>query len=134
MNDDNTNRVQNYTSARSYKKMRGRFCESVASHMLLKDNYKILKKNYYTIDGEVDIIISKGHFVIFVEVKSWGCFSDIALEKVISKRKLHRLRQCAEQYLEYGEGQSLKHTRMCVRFDVILITISHYRMVHYKGV
>ena len=131
---NNNIQITTYKTDSTYKKMRGRFCEAVATHLLLKQHYKILKKNYYTSAGEVDIIISKGQFVIFVEVKSWGCFSDIALEKVISKRKLHRLRQCAEQYLEYGEGQSLKHTRMCVRFDVILITISHYKMVHYKGV
>lgn len=127
-------RLTAYKNDSLYKKIRGRFCEALVVHMLLKMNYKILKKNYYTNDGEVDIIISKGRFVIFVEVKSWETYSDLALEYVISEKKLHRLKLCAEQYLELAKEHKSTHTRMCVRFDVILVDMLRQKMVHYKGV
>lgn len=114
--------------------MKGRFCEAVAIHVLLQKNYSVLEKNYNCIEGEVDIISSKGQSVIFLEVKAWNTLIDNALEKVISLPKLHRLKLCALQYLDELQGAESTHTWKYVRFDVIVINISHRRMVHYKGV
>lgn len=37
----------------------------------LKDNkYEIIENNYYTRNGEIDIIASKNNYIIFVEVKT----------------------------------------------------------------
>lgn len=114
--------------------MKGRFCEAVATHALLKKNYKIIKKNYHCIHGEVDIIISKGYLVIFIEVKAWDIYDDDALSKVISHIKLRRLELCSDHFFREVLGGTVARTRMYVRIDVILVQMSYHRLVHYKGV
>ena len=114
--------------------MKGRFTESVAVHLLLKKNYNILEKNYYCIAGEVDIVVSKGQSVIFVEVKAWEYFVEDAISQVVSESKLRRLELCALCYLDEEHDCIEQHTGMYVRFDVILVNISQHKVVHYKGV
>lgn len=123
-----------YKKDLNYRKMKGRFCEAVVEHILVKKNYKIIKKNYNCIAGEVDIIISKGLFIIFVEVKSWDTYADDALALVISQAKLDRLKSCATYYINDIEACEETHTWKYVRFDVVLVKILCHAMVHYKGV
>ncbi len=110
--------------------IRGRFGERLVEHYLLTQRYKILEKNYNCVFGEVDIISSKGNTLIFVEVKTWECFSENELGKVVNKKKLRKIRKCAEFFLRNFN----QYTRMCMRLDVILVKLSQHTMIHYKGV
>ena len=44
--------------------------EKIAQDYLQKKGYKILKTNYYTRRGEIDIIAQNNKCIIFVEVKT----------------------------------------------------------------
>ena len=53
-----------------YKKLLGRTGESKAVSFLKKKKYRILKKNYVTKIGEVDIIAEQNGVIVFIEVKT----------------------------------------------------------------
>lgn len=48
----------------------GKFGESTALGFLLKKGYKLLEKNYTCKFGEIDLIVSRGANITFVEVKT----------------------------------------------------------------
>ena len=47
----------------------GRAGEDMATRYLIKNGYKILKRNYRAAGGEIDIIAKRGNHLAFVEVK-----------------------------------------------------------------
>lgn len=44
--------------------------EKMAQKYLKDNKYEIIENNYYTRNGEIDIIASKNNYIIFVEVKT----------------------------------------------------------------
>lgn len=53
-----------------YKKFLGRAGEIKAAEFLKKKGYKILKTNYKTVFGEIDIIALDNKVTVFIEVKT----------------------------------------------------------------
>ena len=48
----------------------GAIGEKAAAKFLKKNGYRILKKNFYSAHGEIDIIAENKEYLVFVEVKS----------------------------------------------------------------
>lgn len=94
----------------------GKWGERLAEQYLLAQNYQILKVNFRTREGEVDLIAEKNGVLIFVEVKTRKSqFFGEPLEAV-DEIKLHRLTKVALTYIrEYNWHGSF-------RLDVIGIT------------
>ena len=44
-------------------------CKMFALEFVLQNGYKLISRNYYTRDGELDIIVEKSGILVFVEVK-----------------------------------------------------------------
>ena len=91
----------------------GKVGEKQACSYLKKNGWKILKKNYKTPFGEIDIIAQKGEVVAFIEVKTR--LSDIfglPSEAVTKQRQLRYIR--GANY--YFAGKIIDCT---VRFDII---------------
>ena len=44
--------------------------EKIAQKYLKNNGYKIIENNYYTRNGEIDIIANKEKYIVFVEVKT----------------------------------------------------------------
>ncbi|WP_407927641.1 YraN family protein [Clostridium moniliforme] len=55
---------------KKYNKDIGYYGEDIASDYLIKNGYKIIKRNYSNRFGEIDIICSKENILSFIEVKS----------------------------------------------------------------
>ena len=55
---------------KKYNKDIGYYGEDIASEYLIKNGYKIIKRNYSNRFGEIDIICSKENILSFIEVKS----------------------------------------------------------------
>ena len=53
-----------------YKKLLGRAGEKLAVDFLKKKGFKILKTNYKTVVGEIDIIAQDREYIVFIEVKT----------------------------------------------------------------
>jgi hypothetical protein len=63
-------RLNKRIDRRTEKRKVGDIGESVACNYLLKENYKIIGRNYLKKFGEIDIIAEKGGIYHFVEVKT----------------------------------------------------------------
>lgn len=104
----------------------GREQEKRAILFLKKKGYKILKTNYRTPFGEIDIIAYDRNFIVFIEVKYRKNKEYGAPEEAIDiKKKTHIIRS-ALFYLKYYDKIDSSF-----RFDVIALTPTTLR--HYKN-
>lgn len=108
----------------------GRLAEDFASHALSRKGYEVIKRNFATRFGEIDIIAKDKDVLVFVEVKA-KTGTDFGLpEGMVNKKKLAQVRRMAEVYLN---GKDL----LC-RIDVIAVVLSPnnklLRLTHYENV
>ncbi|NLY43811.1 MAG: YraN family protein [Clostridiaceae bacterium] len=106
-----------------YKKDIGALGEKYAENLLVKNNYKILEKNFRCKIGEIDIIAQDGKYLVFVEVKTrntamYGCPAE-----AVNYYKQRKIIQVAQFYMAYKKYDG------DVRFDVIEILIKLKRGV-----
>ncbi|QOD59725.1 YraN family protein [Polaribacter haliotis] len=96
----------------------GKEGEKLAVEFLLKNDYKILEKNYRYLKAEVDIIARKGDFLVCVEVKarSSDYFGDP--QDFITPKKIKLLVSAIDYYVVE------KDLDVEVRFDIIAILIN----------
>jgi len=83
----------------SKKRLFGDLGENTACSYLKKSGYSIIKRNYQTKFGEIDIIAKKENQLIFIEVKSSNFDSEIPPEDNLTKAKIKKLLKTIELYL-----------------------------------
>lgn len=103
--------------------------EAAAAAYLVSQNYKILKRNFRTSLGEVDIIGEEDQDVVFVEVKTWDEFDVKDLEFSITPAKIRKLVRLAEQFL----AQNHELQDRIVRFDVLFLSQAANSVQHWKN-
>lgn len=101
--------------------------ENMAARYLQKQGYTILQRNFRCRNGEIDIICSREHIIIFVEVKTRISTSFGSPEEAITKTKQQHIHKAALTYLE-----NCKQSFLEIRFDVIGILCDggQYRLNH----
>lgn len=108
----------------------GRLAENLAATALIKKGYLILKTNFHTRFGEIDIIASDKDTFVFVEVKAKKGLDFGNPEEMINKRKLEKIRRLAEVYTN---GQPVN-----CRIDIVAIVLDNsnklLRLTHYKNI
>lgn len=87
----------------------------LAANYLRKKHYRIEAARYRSRFGEIDIIASNKHFLVFVEVKLRKSGSFAEAMEFVDGRKQNRLRTTASVYLAQNP------TKLQPRFDVIEI-------------
>lgn len=104
--------------------LKGIIAEYLALFMLLLKGYSILERRYRCHEGEIDLIATRGHSIVFVEVKTRKTISD-ALEAV-SERSKRRISRAASYYASANRAYERYEI---LRFDVIAfcppMTIRH---------
>lgn len=101
-----------------WRKILGDRGETIACRALKKRGYKVLKKNYRTKLGEIDIIGLEGETIVFIEVKTRTSDKYGSAADAVDIHKQKRIRKIAASFL-------LKYKlrdKMC-RFDVVCIDI-----------
>ena len=93
----------------------GAWGEQIAAEYLRKKRYKLLAAGYRCRFGEIDLIVSDGKYLVFVEVKLRKSAQFAKALEYVDRRKQDRLRTTAEMYL------SQNPTELQPRFDVIEI-------------
>ena len=99
-----------------WKRFLGIFGESQAARFLKSRGYRIIKKNYRTRFGEIDIIARDGNVLVFVEVKTVVPGKVEKPTDTVNFRKQRHIAKSAEDYLQ----REVKSDYDC-RFDVVAI-------------
>ncbi len=89
--------------------------EELAVRFLKKKGYKIIKQNYKTRIGEIDIIARDGNALVFIEVKTRESIEYGLPFEAINSAKKRKIANVALLYLK-----RLKEIPPC-RFDVVSI-------------
>jgi len=100
---------------------KGNKAEAEAMRFLQHKGFVIIKNNFYSRFGEIDIIASKEGVLHFVEVKS-GADYESAISN-ITPSKLQKILKTAEVYLKKN-GLDLDYT-----IDAIIITSSGIELI-----
>lgn len=94
----------------------GKRGENAAAATLAGTGYRILRRNYRAGGGEVDLIVSKGHILAFVEVKTAAAKGFGPPETRVTKEKQRQIARVARAYLQRHPAPGL-----ALRFDVISV-------------
>ena len=97
----------------------GKKGEDEAARYLSTKGYRILKRNYHTREGEVDIIARDGETLVFVEVKAGRQKKFGVPESWVDVKKQQKIGLAAESYLN-----SHKIEDVDCRFDVVAVIFS----------
>jgi putative endonuclease len=115
-----------------HKQRLGDWGESEAQQYLESVGYTFVERNFRVSEGEIDLIMTDGDIIVFVEVKTRISTAFGAPEEAISPAKKHRLQQAAWAYLQQQESLDASW-----RIDVIAIEANQnwdiQRMDHYPG-
>jgi len=106
-------------SSHASSKELGSIAEELAQDYFLTRGYKILERNFRSGPGEIDLILEKGGYLIFVEVKARRSLKYGLPQEAVTLAKQQTIRRVAEGYM-----QKKKKTATPVRFDVLAITFS----------
>lgn len=97
--------------------------EAIAKDFLIKKGYKIIKQNYKTKIGEIDIVAKIKDIYVFVEVKDRQTKRFGMPREAVTRYKQNKIRTVATQFLLANKLMDSK-----VRFDCVEIlgdTITH---------
>ena len=99
-----------------YKKFLGRAGELKSQEYLKNKGYKILKTNYKSVVGEIDIIAQDNETIVFVEVKTRSSEEYGRPAEAVNLKKQEKYYKVASFYLQ----REKKMDAPC-RFDVVEI-------------
>ena len=91
----------------------GRFGEAVAADHLRKKGYRLLGLNYRTRRGEIDLIASKGRYLVFAEVKLRRSSDFAQAREFVTPAKQRRLIAAASEWMQSNPSA------LQPRFDVL---------------
>ena len=101
------------------KHILGKKGEIIAKDYLLKKSYSILEKNWRYLKAEIDLIVQKDDFIIFVEVKTRSSNNYGAPESFVSDKQQKMIINAANEYIMKNDIERE------ARFDIISIIISN---------
>lgn len=105
-------------SRRLNKRKFGIIGEKIAQGYLKNIGYEIVTTNFFTRNGEIDIIAVKDKYIVFVEVKTRTSYKFGTPAMAVNHTKKKHIRCAAGAFLK-----SNKYYGYSVRFDVIEVLI-----------
>jgi putative endonuclease len=106
----------------------GQLGEDIAVGYLKKRSYRIKEKNYWTAQGEIDIIAEKDNRLIFLEVKTLSennCFQPEDHLNLKKKKQLIKLSRAYLRANNYGEETSWQ-------IDIIAVQLKNRERCNVK--
>ncbi len=118
-----TNKAQNFD--------KGRFGESMAKKYLEDKGYVWVESNHVNYLGEIDLIFTRGKYIVFVEVKLKIGNNFGTPEEMISKGKLSRVTRIAQAFLVLNP----QYATFMPRIEAVCIVLNEdktiNRIAHY---
>ncbi len=117
--------MNNLNKVKNYKK--GKEGEEIARDFLIRKGFTLIESNYANKLGEIDIVMSKNGWLVFVEVKLKIGEKFGSPEEMISKNKLNRIRKIAEGFLLLESPIANKFSKY--RIDAVCIVLNEDKTV-----
>ena len=113
-------------------KILGQAGEDRCERYLIENGYKILKRNYFSRYGEIDIIAQNKYSVAFVEVKTRTDEDIDHILMSITKKKQRNITKTAKIYISENEAED---DVLEYRFDVVILTKENddFHIEHIKN-
>ena len=104
------------------KKELGNLGEQIATEYLEKNKYKIIKRNFYCKQGEIDIIAKDKNDIVFIEVKTRTSNNFGRPSEAVNTIKQKHMYKAAKYFL-----YKTNCLEKLIRFDVIEILVANGR-------
>jgi putative endonuclease len=98
---------------------RGTEGERAAAEFLISKGFEILQHNYRHKRSEIDLIVRKDNWLIFVEVKLRSSARFGHPEEFVDRKKEKKILEGAAQYLHESNWQGN------VRYDIVAVSVTH---------
>lgn len=95
----------------------GRKGEQLAAEFLMKKGFEIVVRNYRYRRAEIDLIIKRDDWLIFVEVKARSSNDYGEPEEFVDARKVNKIFEAAEEYIYSTDWHG--H----IRFDIVSVKL-----------
>ena len=102
----------------SATRAKGTWAEKAALGFLQEQGLVLMKKNYRTRGGEIDLIMQDNDTIAFIEVRYRAANSYVKAVESIDRRKCERIIRTSQHYLLSFQQSN----RFFCRFDVITVT------------
>ncbi len=104
----------------------GKKGEDMVAAFLRKNGHNIVKRNYISRFGEIDIIAQKDGLLLFIEVKTRRENSMVSPKEAVDSHKIRRMMLTAQDYLSKTQiGDELQP-----RFDVAQVSVKADNTYH----
>lgn len=103
---------------KNYNKIVGKFGENVAKDFLEKNKYSVISQNYTSKFGEIDIILTKNNYLIFVEVKTRTSNQYGFPSECVNYLKQKKIIRTAREFIS-----KFNFIKIDVRFDVLEVYV-----------
>ena len=114
-----------------FNKKIGFYGENLASDYLISQNHKIIEKNFFSRNCEIDLITLDNEILVFTEVKARMYFKFGSPIESITFNKIKNIKKTAKYYIHKNN----EYNRF-IRFDIIEIflssTNSNYKINHIE--
>jgi putative endonuclease len=94
---------------------RGNEGEQLAADFLIQKGFEIIQRNYRYKHSEIDLIIKKDNWLIFVEVKTRSSLAFGYPEEFVDREKVKKVLEGAEHYILKIDWQGN------VRYDIVSV-------------
>jgi putative endonuclease len=91
--------------------------ESLAADFLVDKGYEIMARNFRHKHAEIDLIVQRENWVLFVEVKTRSSTEFGEPEEFVDNRKINKIFEAAEEWIYTMDWQG--H----IRFDIISVKL-----------
>ena len=102
--------------------------EDFAVNYFEKRGYTVLKRNYHSRYGEIDIIAKDENFLVFVEVKARKSRSPVSPGEAVDYRKQKKICLTAMKYIAETESE------LQPRFDVFEVWLNEGRIYKFNHI
>lgn len=103
----------------------GRKGENLAADYLAKQGFEIVARNYRYGKGEIDLIVKREDWLLFIEVKTRSSFAFGEPEEFLQDFQVNRIFNAAENYIFAIDWHGK------VRFDVISVRLGKEPVIEH---
>ncbi|MFZ1807046.1 MAG: YraN family protein [Cyclobacteriaceae bacterium] len=102
--------------------------EDLAIAFLKKKGYRLLERNYRYKRSEIDLIVEKDNWLVFVEVKTRSSIAFGFPEEFVDNKKAEKIMEGADQYMHVSNWNGN------VRYDIVAIILKEDEpeIVHFE--